>query len=126
MQGRSGAEYISYGRLRPGPGFQLSRAVLYYSHRVVPFVAMRNLVANAVASRINRSHPTQKVLTGSHQQRVEMLDEHGITIPEAMLLPTEVAIIRSFLDEEPISRRVSSAHYTLNAVLNCPYLLDLA
>jgi hypothetical protein len=134
---------IPYAQLTPGRGFQMSRAVLYYSQRLVTHSGLRRAVAAAIAAGIRLRHranhqpdPDQGTIPSSV---LTELRQHGIAMLPSLLNNEELRRIESYLHGKEVVgpdgrlRALSdlpigtcSAAYPLGTVLNCPGVLEFA
>jgi hypothetical protein len=136
--------HLEHARLRPGRGFNLLRAALYYTQRGIVQPTIRSAITAGLATAIKWRHPLNGGQGDSTWHAVERsailrtLDTEGIAVlPER--LSVQVAEMSRFLSDRPLvlrsgervdRQRVPSgctmADYPLETVLNCPHVLALA
>lgn len=132
---------IPHARLRPGPGFELSRAALYYSQRLVTYPRLRRMLAGAIATAIKIQQP-KATRPAAHATLVRpalaALRHSGIAMLPELLTEKDVRAMTEFLLEQDVvgpdgfpvplphlPSGVPMAAYPLAPVLNCPGVLKL-
>jgi hypothetical protein len=133
---------IDYARLKPGPGFEAGRSLLYYSQRLVTNTHARRLIAAVLASCVGIGHRRAKCAapaSAAVEQTADALMRDGFAMVDPVLSERQVADIRRYLASEDVVLRdgrrtkpdtvpndVTSADYPLETVLRCPHVLEFA
>jgi hypothetical protein len=129
---------IGYAQLRPGRGFSLRSAIMYYAQRLVTWPILRRLVCRGLAASIRLRHGQAGAVLGISAARrvVQDLGREGLAMMPPFAIPGGLAGIMEYLRGEnvigPDGRPVRledlpsgtrMASYPLAAVLACPGLL---
>lgn len=127
---------IPYARLRPGPGFELSGATLYYLQRLAGPRWLRDAVAALIARGVAVRHPS--VQSGSVSSlRYELAQNGLVSLPELVSKDVLESAL-SYLEDkqlktsdgrmvrlQDIPSDVTIADYPLETVLACPAIIEL-
>lgn len=130
---------LAYARLRPGPGFEASRATAYYAQRLVPWPWLRRVVAGAIAAVVRRNHREASGSDGLAAAVAESLNDKGYAVVPDLLPPEAIAELCAYLETQSMVLRdgrdvaladvpdeTSIADYPLSCVLKAPHVLRLA
>lgn len=130
---------IRYARLKPGPGFQLSRAALYYSQRIVIAPLARNLVVRSVAAALSlRGRRKPKLVSQAAKDGVLSLRRDGLISLPPVPRATIDSLLARLADAEVIApdgtslpldqaRRAGTlAAYPIGTILSCPEVFAAA
>jgi hypothetical protein len=128
---------IPYAQLRPGPGFQLRRALLYYAQRLVTPPRLRRGIARGLAAGIRLRQGRLPPGSDAVLAAVAALERDGLVALPAVFSPAALDGVLAFLGAQdvldPAGRPVpvaalppgtAMAAYPLETVLACPGLLD--
>ncbi|HEY4077850.1 MAG TPA: phytanoyl-CoA dioxygenase family protein [Rhizomicrobium sp.] len=128
---------IEYARLRPGPGFSPSKAMLYYAQRMASVHWLRQGIAGAIARGLARKHPAIPFDGNQIDLRDELLRRGLVSLPN-LVAPDTVQKIHAYLQDKRLEIRgrrklrlkdipsdVGTADYPLDTVLGCPAVVDL-
>ena len=129
---------LPYARLKPGAGFQLSRAAAYYLQRAVTHPEARRAASAALAAYVRARHGTATWPLGEEGRRAsQALKDDGIANLEPLLDPTALQGFRAYFAGQgligpdgkvlpkDLAPEVAAAAYALDTVLACPGLVTL-
>jgi hypothetical protein len=135
---------MEYMQLVPGRAFKPLHTLMYYTQRVVTPRRLRKAVVNGLASylRVRHGMPEHKhVADLAHEKTLAALHADGHALLGALLTPSQLVDIRSFLADKLVAPHgrslptfpaqqpppgVRMAEYSLADTLACPHLLALA
>lgn len=135
---------MEYARLVPGRGFLPVHSLLYYSQRLLTARRLRNLVVAMVRTgiRLKQGECLQKEsLTSEESIHLASLRASGFTPLGPLLNERQLEEIHAFLQAKELTGRqkasgsftldtrspdVRMADYSLNDVVVCPHILELA
>lgn len=128
---------IAYARLRPGPGFSLSRTALYYLQRLAGPHWLRDIMARMIARGVAMRHPAFVTGPGLESQRDALVQNGLVPLPGLVSQDSVKAILAYLKDKElrtpggrtlrlqDVTPDIATADYPLQTVLSCPGILEL-
>jgi hypothetical protein len=131
---------IKEARLTPGPGFRPARALLYFGMRLVPQVSLRRAVAATCAGVARVVRPKASASLGElDAEFLEDLRNEGITCIPPVLTDAQLDDVRAYLlprelqapngerfDLPHVPANVCMGSYSLDTIVECPHLLEIA
>ncbi|MCG7359744.1 hypothetical protein MHZ93_00540 [Roseomonas sp. ACRSG] len=129
---------IGYAQLRPGSGFNIRNAAMYYTQRLVTWRGPRRLVCRSLAAAIRLRHGrSEGPVTSAARRSAQDLERDGLAMMPRFAIPGGVKGITEFLRGEnvvgPDGRLVRledlppgtrMASYPLASVVACPGLMS--
>jgi hypothetical protein len=132
-----GAALIAYAQLRPGPGFSLRMAALYYAQRLASPYWLKTIIARLIARGVSLRHPAAPGALGLKSQ-CRALAEDGIIHLPGLVPPARIRTILAYLEDKPVRAPdgrmlslhdippdIATADYPLETVLSCPAVVAL-
>jgi hypothetical protein len=134
---KMGSTMIGYAQLKPGPGFNLRNAALYYAQRLVTWRGPRHLVCRGLAAAIRLRHGRgDGAVASAPGPAAQDLERDGLAMLPPFAIPGGVAAITEFLRGEKVTgpggrlmrledlpAGTGMASYPLATVVACPGLM---
>jgi hypothetical protein len=130
---------LAYARLTLGEGFQADRAIKYYAQRFVGVPALRRIISSVIAARLREKHGdvADLVLGPEENRALNDLERDGLALLDPLLSPEQLDRMTNYflshslvgpggriVQLEDLSPGVSAAAYSLEAVLDCPGMIE--
>lgn len=131
---------IPYAQLKPGPGFELDRALLYFAQRSVGLPVARRAVSRVIAAALRRRlrAAPPRVKQPGHERVLSDLRRDGLAMLPSLASPEQLGRMIAYFDTQPVlgpggvevaldtlPAGTPAAAYSLDRVLRCPGMLQL-